>query len=254
MMRAERGDRTDAKSNAEAVTGTGDERETLRVELEHRTLESWAVSPFHARMFSDVDDEEQDDGVVIKREIPIEKAIIASYPGMLTAAEDEIVVAHDESDTYGPEQVLDADELRNGADAKELIKRAQAFAESDIENARDDYQQTESEKLSKADVEITTEELPPINWLRETDTGAGDERDRMKNVACKNRTDNERRLQFERGCEENPDTDDNSGKCHDCLSIDCLSIGLRAMRQSGRNFCGVASGIIDGCREWQVDQ
>ncbi len=134
-------------------------------EVDHRTLESWSVNPLHARNFAGAS-EDEDDGIIIKTEIPIEEILIASYAGFLTGSEDEIVAAQSEAGTYAPEQVLTGDEIRAGGDAVELLEQAQRLA------------QDETPTPMKADpntaVEIEIADLPPVNWLQtiETDLSA----------------------------------------------------------------------------------
>jgi uncharacterized membrane protein (UPF0127 family) len=127
-------------------------------EFPHRTLESWSVDPIHARLFSGANDDEED-GVIIEAEIDTDRVIAASGSGALSAKEEELVIAHDESRMYEPEQVITADELRNGKDAALLLENTREFLQR---------QMTDEQEKSKSarTIDVSIDDLPPLNWLR----------------------------------------------------------------------------------------
>lgn len=161
---------TGSSSISDDIANAADAGEDM--ELEHRTLESWTVDPSHARKFSGVDDEDQRDGVIVKQEIPTDRVMASSMSGVLNAAEDELAVAHDESETIEPEQVLTPDEIRDGKPMVELLTRAADFGESDMETEAGDAAESDTDGETPADdspeaaLTIGVEELPPVGWLR----------------------------------------------------------------------------------------
>lgn len=124
----------------------------------HRTLESWSVNPIHARLFSGVNEDEED-GIIIEAEIDTDRVIAASGSGALSRNEEELVIAHEQSREYEPSQVLTAEEIRNGKDAALLLENTQEFV--------DERMTEQSEKsVNKREIDVSIEELPPVNWLR----------------------------------------------------------------------------------------
>jgi len=73
------------------------------VEINHRALESWSTFPAHAEQFAEEGDE---DGVIIRTEIPVDEVWGSSHttPG-LAEEENELIVGKDGPESYSPENI-----------------------------------------------------------------------------------------------------------------------------------------------------
>lgn len=124
--------------------------------LGHRTCESWTTDPDYASLYSS-----HENGVLLKREIPVERVVAASHTTRgLAYNEFEVIVAHDEEATYDPDQIHIGD-----ADEEEVVEMA-------VEAAATATTETTEKGTSEAAIHIAAEEVDP-HWLHR-DFGPGD--------------------------------------------------------------------------------
>jgi len=113
----------DAKENGENVS------------MEHRSAESWSANPQYATRYAFDDDfvdgeYVRNEGAVVETTVPVEDVVMASMSGTLAAQEDEVVLAHEESAEYGPDNIHGFEEMDNGLAAEKLLETAAQSANS----------------------------------------------------------------------------------------------------------------------------
>lgn len=87
------------------------------IEHEHRTAEAWSMDPTYADRYND----ESYDGAMVRKEVPVERVMLSAHTSKtMDSVENEVVVAHDEAETYEPEDIVPAEE----ADAERLLLEA----------------------------------------------------------------------------------------------------------------------------------
>lgn len=99
------------------------------VDMEHRSAESWSANPQYATRYAFDDDYVdgeyvRNEGAVVETTVPVEDAVMASMGGALASQEDEVVVAHEESAEYGPDNIHGFEEMDNGLAAEKLLETA----------------------------------------------------------------------------------------------------------------------------------
>jgi hypothetical protein len=163
---AEEGDDDRIEQMREAVENGED------VVKENRTLESWTTSAEYADRYAG-----DNDGTIFRREVPVEKVLMASHGGQLGSGENEFIVMEDEETTYSNEDVILPDNLSQ-QDFMELQ------AEAVIDTAAD--KNTDEEKMSKDSFKLGVETDNP-HWLHTTaDEQEGEDEDGGEKALVKN--------------------------------------------------------------------
>lgn len=117
----------DPPSSAVATDVAEQMREALdedgAFEHEHRPAESWTTDPHYAGHYATGAYGVEGEGVVLKREIPVEQVIASSHTTEeLSEKENEVAVAHEETATYNSENVFTPDEINSFSMLYETVK------------------------------------------------------------------------------------------------------------------------------------
>lgn len=93
-------------ADATSVSGELNEaaEEDEEVSMGHRPGESWTTDPKYAASYAD----EEYDGAVVTKDVPVERVAISAHTSPLGSSESEVVVMHDEEETYEPDQIATA--------------------------------------------------------------------------------------------------------------------------------------------------
>lgn len=133
------------------------------VEHEHRPVEAWSTNPEYASMYATgeaqlASGEPDTEGVLLKKEIPVDRVMLSSHTSDLSEAESEVIVMHEEVEEYSPDQIVPKDQIDN----EKLIDEALQIA--------DDTEALETVKKSSEPIRIEAEEFDP-HWLHRDPPG-----------------------------------------------------------------------------------
>jgi len=148
----------------------------------HRSVEGWTTDPYYAARYAKGRQKDAPDGVMIEREIPVERALAASHTcGGLGHLESEIVVAHDDREIYDPEQLTRGEDL--------TVETLMDIATQQIAPSSDTKSKVESDADAEDDdtpIVIEAVEMNP-HWLHDLGLGGDGEVERegtTGDIAC----------------------------------------------------------------------
>ena len=148
-------DASDAPARIKEAAKNGD-----TVEHEHRPAESWTTDPGYAAFYSNPNNdragEHDDDGAMLRTTVPVEDVVMSAHTTEMDPRESEVVLAHEETVEYEPDDVIPDDELTN----KRLVSEALRLAE----NVGRGTDGVESEAETGETVRVDADEVDP-EWL-----------------------------------------------------------------------------------------
>lgn len=169
-----RADPSDAPARMKEAAKEGD-----TIEHEHRPAESWTTDPGYASYYSNPGkddrrvDPDETDGVLLRTEVPVEDVVMSAHAAEMSAQESEVVLAHEDTVEYEPDDVIPDDEVTNKRLVEEALRLAQRVGSTD-----DDSVETEAEGDT---VRIDADEIDP-EWLHR-DVEGSDEYDPIETEA-----------------------------------------------------------------------
>ena len=127
---------------------------------EHRPIESWTTRPEYAGRYARGAGFYTEDagGVVLEKEVPVERIMAASHTGNLDKYESEIIVMHDEEETYDADQIVRSENV----DAEWMIAENLRNA-SELDELKT-IEEREREKADDAVIRVEAGEVDP-HWL-----------------------------------------------------------------------------------------
>jgi len=129
---------------------------------EHRPIESWTTNPSYSTLYATGDAQSsQNTGVMLRKEVPVERVMASSHASELHNRESEVIVMHDEEEEYSNDDIISSEQITN----RFLIEEILSLAEGDENQFKQD---------NTATIRIDAEEINP-EWLHEEPPGEAPE-------------------------------------------------------------------------------